>query len=77
MKTYNMHEAKTNLSKIVNEVNEGETVYLAKAGKVVAEIKPFSEKRKPLPYGKFRDQIKMHDDFDVWTDEMEKAFHFE
>jgi prevent-host-death family protein len=33
MKTYNIHEAKTNLSKILNEVREGETVYIAKAGK--------------------------------------------
>ena len=77
MKTYNMHEAKTNLSKIVNEVNEGEIVYLARSGKVVAEIKSVAEKKKPLPYGKFRDQIKMSDDFDSWPDDMENAFSFE
>lgn len=44
MKKYNVHEAKTNLSKILNEVNEGEVVYIAKAGKIVAEIKAVKEK---------------------------------
>lgn len=60
-----MHEAKTNLSKIVNEVNEGETVYLAKAGKVVAEIKPFKEKKKRIfQFGLFKDQIWLAHDWD-------------
>ncbi len=77
MKKYNIHEAKTNLSKIISMVQEGETVYLAKAGKIVAEVKPVKKKRKPLPYGKYRDQIKMHDDFDKWPDDIEKSFSFE
>lgn len=77
MKKYNIHEAKTHLSQIINEVKEGETVYLAKAGKIVAEIKPAKDKRKPLPYGKYRGKIKMHEDFDSWPDDMEKTFSFE
>lgn len=77
MKKYNIHDAKTHLSQIINEVNDGEAVYLAKAGKIVAEIKPVREKRKPLPYGKYRDQITIYEDFDSWPEDVEKTFSFE
>lgn len=64
MKTYNIHEAKTHLSKIINEVAEGETVYLAKAGKVVAEIKPVEKPvNRAFEFGKYRDQIWVADDW--------------
>lgn len=60
-----MHEAKTNLSKIVNEVREGEVVYLAKAGKVVAELRAVDEKkRKPFPFGKYKGSMDISDDWD-------------
>lgn len=65
MKTYNIHEAKTHLSKIIHEVSEGETVYLAKAGKVVAEIKPYQEKRdRTFKFGMFKDKVWIADDWD-------------
>ena len=65
MKKYNIHEAKTNLSKIISMVQEGETVYLAKAGRIVAEVKPVKEKKKrPFPFGKYRDQIRLTEDWD-------------
>lgn len=65
MKKYNIHEAKTNLSKIISMVQEGETVYLAKSGKIVAEVKPVKEmKRKPFPFGKYKDKITVTEDWD-------------
>jgi prevent-host-death family protein len=36
----NIHDAKTHLSKYVARVEAGETVLIAKAGKVVAELSP-------------------------------------
>jgi prevent-host-death family protein len=36
----NIHDAKTHLSKYVARVEAGETVLIARAGKVVAELRP-------------------------------------
>jgi len=38
--TVNMHEAKTNLSRLVEKATRGESVVIAKAGKPVARIVP-------------------------------------
>lgn len=38
--TVNMHEAKTNLSRLVEKAARGESVVIAKAGKPVARIVP-------------------------------------
>ena len=37
-KTVNIHEAKTTLSKLIAEVEEGNTVFIARAGKTVAKL---------------------------------------
>ena len=41
MTTYNIHEAKTHFSKLLERVVSGEEVVIAKAGKPVARILPF------------------------------------
>jgi len=64
MKTYKVHEAKTNLSKILKEVQEGETVYLAKGNEVIAEVKPYTKKKKPFPFGIWEGKFKLDDDWD-------------
>ncbi len=38
MKTVNVHEAKTTLSRLLEEVERGETVVIARNGKPVAEL---------------------------------------
>jgi len=40
MSTYNVHEAKTHFSKLLERVLKGEEVVIAKAGKPVARILP-------------------------------------
>ena len=80
MKTYNIHEAKTNLSKILNEVKEGEVVYIAKAGKKLVELKPVDEKKKKkIPWGLLKDKMRVADDWDseetnkeIWKEWKEK-----
>jgi len=49
MVTVNIHEAKTNLSKLLVSVEEhGETIQICRNGKPIAELRPLSQKRKPL-----------------------------
>ncbi len=45
----NIHEAKTNLSKLVDRANKGEEIILAKGGKPWARIMPLEDKSKLPP----------------------------
>lgn len=76
MKTYKMHDAKTNLSKIINEVKEDEVVYIAKSNKVVAELRAFKTKQSGFPFGLYQGKIKVSEDWDDQTvnDEVASLF---
>ena len=51
MKTLNVHEAKTQLSAVLNEVAEkGEKYLICKNGKPVAELVPYTKKSRLLPH---------------------------
>lgn len=43
--TVNIHEAKTHLSRLLERVQAGETIVIAKAGVPVAELKPLEQRR--------------------------------
>ena len=66
MKQVNIHDAKTNLSKLVDEAAKGEPFVIAKAGKplvkVVALDSPSPNEVRRL--GFMAKQIKVPDDFD-------------
>jgi len=46
MHSVNIHEAKTNLSKILVQIEKGETYLICRNGKPVADLKPHVEIRK-------------------------------
>ncbi len=52
METVNIHEAKTQLSKLVERVRAGEEIILAKAGEPVARIVPYVQTRSPRKPGR-------------------------
>lgn len=60
----NMHEAKTKLSELVAEVEAGEVVILARAGKAVARLVPL-EKPAPRRLGRWKGKVRMAKDFDA------------
>lgn len=73
--TVNVHHAKTHLSKLLERVENGETIVIARAGKPVAELSAF----KPKPdfvFGGLRDQI-WYDDSAWETDDLEVAAMFD
>jgi len=53
MKQINIQAAKTHLSRIVDEVVNGEEIVLAKAGKPLVKLVPFQGPRKPRTPGLF------------------------
>ena len=59
----NIHEAKTNFSKLLQRVALGEEVIIAKAGVPVAKLVPMYAERPKRPLGLFKGQIWMADDF--------------
>jgi prevent-host-death family protein len=61
--TVNVHEAKTNLSRLLERVRRGEEVIIAKAGKPVAKLVPVPEAGRRV-LGTARGQIAVGDDFD-------------
>lgn len=67
MQTYNIHDAKTHLSKLVEMAARGESFVIAKAGKpmmkVIALDTPESSQMKR--FGFMAGQIKVPDDFNT------------
>lgn len=74
-KTVNVHEAKTHLSRLLEQVRQGEEVVIAKAGKPVARlvaVKGQGRRREP---GSARGQIKVAEDFDApLPDDVQRFF---
>lgn len=74
----NMHDAKTNLSRLVAAVESGETdeVEIARAGHVVARIVP-PRTRSPRRPGQWAGRVRVHHDFDDLPDDVAAAFRGE
>ena len=64
MDTFNIHEAKTHLSKLIERVAAGEDIVIAKAGRPVAKLVPFVENKKPRKAGSLKGKIWLAPDWD-------------
>ena len=65
MKTVKMHEAKTNFSKLILGVEQGEEVIVQRGDTPVARIVPFAEGGKPRKAGALKGKLVMAPDFDT------------
>ena len=77
MKTVNIHEAKTQLSKLIEEASKGESFIIAKAGKPVVKVTPLSAPTggQVRRLGFMAGQISVPDDFDeMGRGEIERVF---
>jgi prevent-host-death family protein len=65
MKIVNIHEAKTHLSRLLEDVIAGETFIIAKAGQPIAKVVPLgaADGGKPKRLGFFGGQIVIPVDF--------------
>ena len=70
----NMHEAKSQLSKLGEKVWAGETVIIAKAGKPYLALLPHKEVHQPRVPGGYENDIDIPDDFNLTSNEIISAF---
>jgi prevent-host-death family protein len=66
MRTVNIHEAKTHLSRLVEEAADGEPFVIAKAGKPMVKVMALEapEARRMRRFGFLAGQVLVPDDFD-------------
>jgi prevent-host-death family protein len=65
----NIHEAKTHLSKIVDQAAAGREVIIAKAGRRVARLVPLESGPRPKKLGRLKGKFRIPDDFNQPLDE--------
>ena len=64
MKTVNIHEAKTQLSRLVDRAANGESFVIAKAGKPRVKVSAIGAPAKPQRLEFLEGEIEVPDDFD-------------
>jgi prevent-host-death family protein len=72
--TVNIHEAKTHLSRLVERVEAGEEIVIARAGRPVARLVPFRARTTPRAPGLWRGQVRLAPDFDATDPDLVAAF---
>jgi prevent-host-death family protein len=70
----NMHEAKTRLSQLVELVEEGERVVIARAGIPVAELVPVGPAQLERRGGQWAGRAQISTEFDAPLPEIEELF---
>ena len=76
MKIINMHDAKTQLSKLVREASSGEPFLIAKAGKPIVKVEKFEEHKKIKRLGFMLGEGKVPDNFNsMGSSEIESMFY--
>ena len=64
MKISNIHQAKSQLSKLIESALAGEEIVIAKAGKPLVRLIPYQENKQPRNPGGWEGKVVMNDDFD-------------
>jgi prevent-host-death family protein len=65
MQTVNIHDAKTQFSRLVDAAANGEEIIIAKAGTPTARLVPMDFAKTKRRFGGLKGQIRIADDFDA------------
>jgi prevent-host-death family protein len=74
MRQVNVHEAKTELSKLLELVEAGERVVIARAGRPVAVLSAYQPAVRKRRLGQFRGQGQVPEDFDALPEDVLQGF---
>ena len=74
-KVFNMHAAKTHLSRLVDDAVDGKDVVIARAGRPVVRLVPVAKESRRRGFGSLKGKIRIGKDFDApLPDELARAF---
>ncbi|XUW90495.1 type II toxin-antitoxin system Phd/YefM family antitoxin [Burkholderia sp. M6-3] len=65
MQTVNIHEAKTQFSRLVDAAASGEEIVIAKAGKPAARLVPMERAKVTRRFGGLKGKVHIGDDFNA------------
>jgi prevent-host-death family protein len=71
MTQVNIHEAKTNLSKLIDKVLKGESVVISKSNKPIVKLVLIDELQSKRSLGTAKGIVKIATDFDKELDDFE------
>jgi len=74
VKQVNVQEAKTHLSRLLEEAVAGEEIVIAKAGRPYVRLTPVVSERTPRVFGQMKGRIRIADDFDETPPEIVALF---
>lgn len=75
MDQVNIYQAKTQFSRLLERVEAGEEIVIARAGRPVARLVPYARRSGKRIPGAWRGKVHMADDFDELPDDLLAAFH--
>ncbi|MBF0312154.1 MAG: type II toxin-antitoxin system Phd/YefM family antitoxin [Oligoflexia bacterium] len=71
MKTVNIHQAKTHLSRLIEDVLNGEDVFIAKGNRPLVKL-TLIENNKTREIGRLKGKIQINSDFDEPLDDFKE-----
>lgn len=77
MQIVNIHQAKTQLSKLIEKTLAGENIVVAKAGKPVVKLVVYKKNLKPRKPGLWKGKVWIADDFTEEDPEINALFYGE
>jgi prevent-host-death family protein len=72
--TVNIHEAKTHLSRLVERVESGEEIVIARAGRPVARLVAYRARTAPKAPGAWKGRVRLAPDFDTPDEDLIVTF---
>ena len=70
----NIHDAKTHFSRLIERVEQGEEITIARGGRPVARLVPLRTRTQPRRPGAWRGRVRIADDFDEADAQLLDAF---
>jgi len=77
MEIANIHDAKSQLSKLVEKAMAGEEIIIAKAGQPMVRLEPIRSDSTSRQGGQWKGRVRIADDFDTLPDDLAAAFGIE
>lgn len=74
VETVNVYQAKTHLSALLDRVERGEEIVVARSGRPIARLVPLQARLEPRVPGVWRGRVRIGRDFDELPESIAAAF---